>query len=1027
MKTKKISSVFYYWLTLIMIALSVLTGIVSYLIQNNIDKEIVNKLLVQKLSETTKSIQKISDEYLISNAQVISNHIKTIQKYEEITTETLQNIAKENQAEEIHIINRQGIVVNTSALRSLNYDMNSGIQSKYFMQMNNGLDYLIQDYQPLTMDSSISLKYVAVTFDDDYFVEIGYSMNNLIDLLKSITVASVKDEKVGENGFYLITDVNFNVLNKPEADYNINYSEIVKENFSSKLKEFENFQYRNDNKIYNCMYSKSDCFYVFSILFETELKQARIITIVLTIITTLITFGLVFLLVSVLVNKLIIKNMKKMTLSLNDIVQSNFNREMNLHTDVVEFNSLSNDINHTVNTLHNFQIKAEYENKMKSLFLANMSHEIRTPMNAIIGMSELALDLKDISPEARSYVSQIHTSGTSLLQIINDILDFSKLESGKMQIIPVDYDLFKFLYDISNVIKVKIGTKPVKLFLETDPSLPSVLNGDDIRIRQILLNLAGNAAKFTEKGAITIRVEDLLKHENKTGLRISIRDTGTGIKEEDLSKLFAAFQQVDMKVTRQKEGTGLGLVISKSLVTLMGGSIKVKSEYGKGSIFSVTIPQDPVNNISISDKYKKIFERAVPVKNSALVHFDTDNILNKKEFASFFQETSFKANFKAPMAKILVVDDNQVNLDVAQGMLSKFGVQYTSSESGYDAINRVINKKEKYDIIFMDHMMPGLDGIETQKRIRASETDANKNIIIALSANAVAEAQKMFLDTGFDDFVAKPVQVKDFAQALQKWLNPDLIKEYKVASNGFSNLDLPSNGTSQTAFSSQNISDSQVEDTFQNVDEIPSDFPQISEDKISIDAVENSGGFNIWHKTLKSFYASIDSISDDIKKFFTSKDIENYTIKVHALKSSARIIGADKLSLLSEELERLGKQFQKTGVHSEQKQIALQMKKGTEKLIPFLLSYKQILKDAVHYGEASLSKSDISPEQLRKAAEKIIEACELNELDIIDATIEELKAKKMPQDKLETFQNLCTAVENIELDQARSIASRLIS
>lgn len=1025
MNTRKLSSAFYHWLSLLMIALFLFIAITNFLLQNNVDKKIIDKLLIQTLEERTKSIQTISDEYLISTAFVISNQIKTIQKYEEITTEVLQKIAKENEADEIHIINRDGIVTYTSSPRSLNFDMNSGMQSKFFMQMNDGRDSIIQDFQPISMDNNIALKYVAVTYNDDYFIQVGYKMENLINILKSITIAALKADRIGENGFYLITDINLNVLNSPDADLNINYSELIKENFQKDLKQFQNTKFVYENKIYNCMYSKSDCFYIFTILFETELKKARYLLFLFSLLSTLITFGLVFLLVSILVNKLVIKNMKKITLSLNDIIQSNFNRGMSLNTDIHEFTSLSNDINHTVKTLHNFQMKAEYENKMKSMFLANMSHEIRTPMNAIIGMSELALDLKDISSEARSYVSQIHTSGTSLLQIINDILDFSKLESGKMQIIPVDYDLFKFLYDISNVIKVKIGAKPVKLFLETDPSLPSVVNGDDIRIRQILLNLAGNAAKFTEKGSITIRVEDLLKYESKTGLRISIRDTGTGIKEEDLSKLFAAFQQVDMKVTREKEGTGLGLVISKSLVTLMGGSIKVKSEYGKGSIFSITIPQDPVNNISISDKYKKIFERAVPVKNSVLVHFDTDNILNKKEFAGFFQETSFKVNFKAPMAKILVVDDNQVNLDVAQGMLSKFGVQITCSESGYDAINHIVNKKEKYDIIFMDHMMPGLDGIETQKRIRAAETADNKNIVIALSANAVSEAQSMFINAGFNDFVAKPVQTKDFARTLQKWLNPDLIKEYKVSSNGISNLDVQQNTASQTTLDSQNSSP--AEDTFQSIDEIPADFPQISEDKISIDAIENSGGFNIWHKTIKSFYNSIDSISDEIKKFFTSKDIENYTIKVHALKSSARIIGADKLSLLAEELEHLGKQFQKTPDHNEQKNIVLQMKKGTEKLIPFLLSYKEILNDAVHYGEASLAKPEITLEQLHKAAEKIIEACELNELDIIDATIEELKAKKMPQDKLETFKNLCIAVENIELDQARTFASRLIS
>lgn len=1027
MISKKISSQFYYWLIIIMVALFTVTVLTNFSIQNKVYKSYVNRLLIQKLSDTTKSIQTISNEQLISEASDISNEISLISKYEELSTELLQQIAKKHSAEEINIVNINGLITYTNTPRSLNFDMNSGEQSKFFMQIFKGHESLIQDYQSITLDKKISMKYVAVKYDSDNFVQVGFTMQNMIDILKAITIASVKNERVGQNGFYLLTDVNLNVLNTPEADYNINYKNMIHDNFDKNLPEYQSFEISYDNKIYNCMYSKSDCFYIFSILFDKEIKYGRNMSLIFTIFITLIILLIIFFAVSTLVNKLVIKNMKRLTLSLNDIVQSNFNHGITIPTDTEEFVSLSNDINHTINTLHNFQLKAEYENKMKSMFLANMSHEIRTPMNAVIGMSELALNLKNLSPEARSYISQVYTSGTSLLQIINDILDFSKLESGKMQIIPVDYDLFKFLYDISNVIKVKIGVKPVKLFLETDPSLPSILNGDNIRIRQVLLNLAGNAAKFTDKGAITIRVEDLLKHENRTGLRISIRDTGTGIREEDLSKLFAAFQQVDMKVTREKEGTGLGLVISKSLVTLMGGTIKVRSEYGKGSIFTVTIPQDPVNNISISSKYKEVFERAIPVKNSALVHFDTDNILNKKEFARFFQEKTYQANFKAPMAKILVVDDNQVNLDVAHGMLSKFGVQYECSESGYDAINRIVNKKEKYDIIFMDHMMPGLDGVETQKRIRASETEDNKNIIIALSANAVAEARELFVNAGFDDFIAKPVQIKDFAAALQKWLKPDLIKEYKVASNGISNLDISSNTASNKISLSTEDDTPEAEDIFENVDVIPSDFPLISEDKISIDAVENSGGFKIWHSAIKSFYNAIDSISNDLKISFTSKDIKNYTIKVHALKSSSRIIGADKLSLLAEELERLGKLFQRTDTHSEQKQIVLQMKKGTEKLIPFLLSYKEILKDAVKYGAPSISVTDISSEELREAAEKIIEACELNELDIIDITIDQLKTKKMPQDKLETFKSLCEAVENIELDQARTIASRLIS
>ncbi len=391
---------------------------------------------------------------------------------------------------------------------------------------------------------------------------------------------------------------------------------------------------------------------------------------------------------------------------------------------------------------------AERANKAKSVFLANMSHEIRTPINAILGMDEMIMR-ESREDQIVEYAENIESAGRTLLSIINDILDISKIEEGRMEIIPVDYDLTSVINDLMNMIQVRADDKGLKLKLEVNGDIPKILHGDEIRIKQVISNILTNAVKYTVKGSVTLKIDfERIEKEGETdriALKVSVADTGIGIKEEDLPRLFEQFERIEESRNRNIEGTGLGMNITQQLLFMMGSKLEVTSEYGKGSEFSFSLEQDVVKWEPIG-KYEESYRRAIEG--------------HKK----------YQKSFTAKDARVLLIDDTVINHAVFKGLLKQTLIQIDTADSG-DAGLRLA-EKNKYDMIFVDHMMPGKDGIETLAELRASEGQSRDSITVCLTANAVSGAREQYLEAGFDDYLTKPIDAKKLEQMLIEYL-PD--------------------------------------------------------------------------------------------------------------------------------------------------------------------------------------------------------------------------------------------------------------
>ena len=526
--------------------------------------------------------------------------------------------------------------------------------------------------------------------------------------------------------------------------------------------------------------------------------------------------------------------------------------------------------------------KAIAASAAKSAFLSNMSHEIRTPINAVLGMNEMVLRECD-DQNILAYSESIKTAGNTLLGLINDILDFSKIESGKMEIIPVDYDLASVLNDLVNMVQTRADNKGLTLKLDFNQNIPQYLNGDEIRIKQVITNILTNAVKYTKEGIVTfgISYEKLELEPDYIMINVYVKDTGIGIKEEDMAKLFSEFERIDEAQNRNIEGTGLGMNITKRLLNMMDSNLKVQSIYELGSKFSFSLKQRVVKWNPIGD-YEASYRSSLSSKKK------------------------YKEKFTAPQAHVLVIDDTPMNLMVFKSLLKQTKIQIDMANSGDEGISMAL--ENKYDMIFLDHMMPKKDGIQTLKEMKAEPNNPNLSTpIVSLTANAISGAREQYIEAGFDDYLTKPIDPVKLEEMLMHYL-----PEHKLI---FASAD----GISSTADTGDNI-----------ISPIVYDIKEIDVKK----GISNCGDEESYAMTLATYANTLDGYINEIQGLYDEKDIQNATIKIHALKSTSRIIGATDIGEKAQELENAGNAGNKETLDNELGPFLDRCRKLAEQLIP---------------------------------------------------------------------------------------------
>lgn len=683
----------------------------------------------------------------------------------------------------------------------------------------------------------------------------------------------------------------------------------------------------------------------------------------------------------------------------------------------------------------------------RSDFLANISHEMRTPLNAVIGTAEIALR-RDMSDEMREYLHQIKSSAHHLLMIINDILDFSKIETGGMSIVPVDYELLSLINDVAGIVNNQIGSKNIEFTIDVPPDLPFSLKGDNVRIQQVLINLLNNAVKFTKSGNVSLKISTRPISDENVMLIASVSDTGCGISQENIGRLFKMFRQIDSKRNRNVEGTGLGLAISKKLLGLMGGTISVESEPGKGSTFTFEVPQEitreersvvqsaPAGTVvclllgnqylrqSVETAVREIGAETVSIDNHLLgdkayiiadyelfddakelivrnpglkcilidrfdstAYSDNENItIIRKPIYSFSlsaamgigekfmrsDDAESNVSFTAPEAYVLIVDDNDINRAVAKGVIEPLGMQVDLAASGAECIEKVRNFR--YDIIFMDHMMPEMDGIEAAHIIKQRFPSYADVPIIALTANAARGAREMFLREGMSDFIAKPISLRTIANKIRRWLPSEKI-----------------------------IPVSKSENKAQSQHILP-DIPELDLKS----AKELIGSEKLLLNVIEQYYRSVDKNIVKINASYENGNTELLTIEFHSLKSTSKQIGANKLSQMAKDLEMAGKNNNNTYIRN-----------NIEKFLDEYKTMKNVL--SAYFGNKDNENTE--NQDIKPLLDELSDA--LSDMDAlqIDDVLEKISQNTSDSDKT-YFDGIKAAIDDCDFDKAESILSK---
>lgn len=639
-------------------------------------------------------------------------------------------------------------------------------------------------------------------------------------------------------------------------------------------------------------------------------------------------------------------------------------------------------------------------NAAKGKFLAQMSHEIRTPINAVLGMDTMILrECKD--SRIREYALDIQNAGENLLALINDILDFSKIESGKLEIIPVEYDFSSLIHDIANMISAKAKSKKLTLNVTVEEHLPSRLLGDDVRIRQVLVNLLNNAVKYTQKGSVSLSVKGSIEGR-KAVLHCAVSDTGIGIKEEDISRLFQEFERIEEKRNRNIEGTGLGINITTQLLLLMGSRLEVESVYGEGSRFFFTLEQQIVDSTPIGNLEERIRQQS--------------------------GDSHYTSVFTAPEAKILVVDDNLMNLKVFVSLLKDVRMEIDVAESGKSCLELV--SRNHYDLIFLDHMMPEMDGIETLHTMRELENSpCMGSPVVALTANAITGAKEMYLAEGFDAFLSKPIHPEKLEQMILKLLPRELIQfesEEEVPGEGQESERLMAEAGVAAGAAAE---------------------PLEEEGDMGLPPIEGiDWGYARVHlpdrelllATVRDFYKILSSEADSLDGFYQkrhedTKAVTDYRIKVHSMKSSANLIGAVDLGGMAKQLEYSARDLDLSGMEALHHIFLTEWRAYEEKLrgiAEMEETKKPLLKKDSRKKDDQLNDDLIENSRgeyglIAGYLDQMLAAVEDMDMDGMDEAMAQLESFSYEGEEAALVRQLSAAVTNMDTDRVTELVSQL--